>query len=311
MKLYFIFVYFQGANSHGQLGQGIVSEQVETPTTTTVEPLHCDMIKQIACGGGHTLMLDGEGKLYSCGWNNKRQCGKDNETNKFERNWTLSGIKFINIACGWDFSCGVTDSNFLFVWGSNSNGQLGLPKDHFPEYVKPIRLQVNACAVSMGLRHTAIVNSKGEVWVTGCGKHGQLGMGNDKLSNDRFEQVQKVGKISHIACGQNHTVTWCSEEKCLYVWGDNKHGQLLLSTDRYKKIFTPQKIDIDVKQEVKKLISGWTNVLLWLENGTLYTWGRNNYGQLGTEDPFVGKIVQVRLPGTLQLLFYQIMKNYI
>ncbi|XP_013182917.2 uncharacterized protein LOC106143663 isoform X1 [Amyelois transitella] len=285
-----------GANSHGQLGQGIVNEQIEKPTQVEIKSLHCDEITQIACGGGHTLLLDAEGKLYSCGWNNKRQLGKDEETHRFERVWQLSGISFVNIACGWDFSCGVTDSNFLFVWGSNSNGQLGLPRDHFSEFVKPIRLQVNAMDVSMGLRHTAIVNSKGEVWVTGCGKHGQLGLGNERLSSDRFEQVPKVGKVSHIACGQNHTVTWCSEEKALYVWGDNKHGQLLLSIEKYKKIFTPQKIDIDVKKEVKKLLSGWTNVLLWLENGTMYTWGRNNYGQLGTEDAFVGKIIKINLP---------------
>ncbi|KAM3964806.1 uncharacterized protein ACR2FA_001200 [Aphomia sociella] len=285
-----------GANSHGQLGHGTVCEQVEKPTKVITDPLSFNKVKQVCCGGGHTLLLDAEGKLFSCGWNNKQQSATDEETHSFERVWQLSGITFTNIACGWDFSCGVSDSNLLFVWGSNRNGQLGLPKDHFSDIVKPFRLQVNACSVSMGLRHTAIVNSKGEVWITGCGKYGQLGLGTNTLSSDKFELVEKVGTVTHIACGQNHTVTWCSVEKALYVWGDNRHGQLLLSTDKYKKIFTPQKIDIGVKQGVKKLLSGWTNVLLWLENGTLCTWGRNNYGQLGTADPFMGKIINVKLP---------------
>lgn len=215
----------------------------------------------------------------------------------FDRVWKLAGVTFTNIACGWDFSCGVTDDNFLFVWGSNSNGELGLPKDHFPDVVKPTRLQVNACSISMGLRHSAIINSKGEVWITGCGRHGQLGLGQDILASDRFQQVPKVGNISHIACGQNHTTTWCSKEKALYVWGDNRHGQLLLDYNKYKKVFTPQKIDIDIKNDVKKLLSGWTNTLLWLENGTIFTWGRNNYGQLGTDECFSGKLVQIKLPG--------------
>lgn len=254
-------------------------------------------MQQIACGGGHSLLLDNEGKLYSCGWNTKQQSGKKNETHSFERVWNLSGVTFTNIACGWDFSCGVTDSQLLFVWGSNSYGQLGLPKEHFSDPTKPVRLQVNACAVSMGLRHTAIINSKGEVWVTGCGKHGQLGLGPEVLSSDRFQCVQKTGKISHVACGQNHTIAWSSEDHALYVWGDNKHGQLLLGADKFKKIFVPQRIDIDVKQGVKKLLSGWTNALLWLDNGELLTWGRNNCGQLGTEDPFIGKIIHVHLAG--------------
>lgn len=254
---------------------------------------------QIACGGGHTLLLDEEGKLFSCGWNSKLQLATENELHTFQRTWSLSGITFTNVACGWDFSCGVTDDQFLFVWGSNSHGQLGLPKDQFSAAIKPIRLQVIAHSVSMGLRHTAIINSKGEVWITGCGKHGQLGLGKDVTSVDRFTQVSNIGKMSHIACGQRHTIGWCSEENALYAWGDNKHGQLVLNTDKYSKLYTPQKIDIGVKQSVKKLLTGWTHVLLWLEDGTLYTWGRNNYGQTGASD-LVGQKTKIDLPSMLK-----------
>lgn len=293
----------QGANSHGQLGQSIVSEQVEKPAIITTEQVN--NVKRIACGGGHTLLLDEDGKLFSCGWNHRLQLGDDKETHHFHRVWPLSGIKFTKIACGWDFSCGMSDDRFLFVWGSNSHGQIGLPKEHFKETMKPIRLQVNACDVSMGLRHTAIVNSKGEVWTTGCGKYGQLGLGSEKVLTDRFEKVPKVGRIRHIACGQNHTLAWCSEEHALYVWGDNKHGQLVLSPDKYKRIFDPQKIDIDVRQKVRKLVSGWTNALLWLENGKLMAWGRNNYGQLGSnKETNFGKILHVVLPGLLFRISY-------
>ncbi|XP_026726909.1 ultraviolet-B receptor UVR8 [Trichoplusia ni] len=286
-----------GANSHGQLGLGTVSEQVEKPAKVELH-LYDNKVQQIACGGGHTLLIDDAGKLYSSGWNNKLQTLNDTEEYVFQRTWKLSGITFTNIACGWDFSCGVTDDQYLFVWGSNAYGQLGLPKEHFAESMKPIRLHVKATLVSMGLRHTAIVNSRGEVWTTGFGKHGQLGLGNDVLSSDRFQKVDSVGKISHIACGQNHTVAWCSDEKALYVWGDNTHGQLLLSSEKYKKIFKPNKIDIGVNQEVRKILSGWKNVLLWLQDGTLLAWGSNNYGQLGVQNAVpTGIYTYVSLPG--------------
>ncbi|XP_048485147.1 ultraviolet-B receptor UVR8 [Plutella xylostella] len=296
-----MFLWSWGANSHGQLGQNLVNEQLDKPTKIDCTDLF-QSISEIVCGGGHSLLLDGEGKLFSCGWNHRKQLGDEQEAHQFHRVWPLSGINFYKIACGWDFSCAVSDDQFLFVWGSNSHGQLGLPKSHFKESMKPIRLQVNAKSVSMGLRHTAIVNSKGEVWITGCGKYGQLGLGEEILSADRFEKVSKVGKISHIACGQNHTLAWSSEEYALYVWGDNKHGQLLLSPEKYKKIFDPQKIDIDVRQDVKKLLSGWTNALLWLGNGKILTWGRNNYGQLGTsKEANFGKLVNVSLPDDRQI----------
>lgn len=291
-----------GANSHGQLGLGITNEQIEKLTKVENIHLYNNKIKKITCGGGHSLLLDDDGKLYSCGWNNKLQIATDQEIYTFDRTWKLSGISFTNIACGWDFSCGVTDDNYLFVWGSNNYGQLGLPKEYFSAAMRPIRLEVKASAVSMGLRHTAIINSKGQVWTTGCGKHGQLGLGNDLLSSDRFQQVDGIGKISHICCGQNHTVAWCSEEKALYVWGDNKFGQLLLCSEKYRKLYKPNKIDIDVKQQVKKMLSGWTNILLWLENGNILAWGRNNFGQLGTENSVpVGRFVHINLPGGRQV----------
>ncbi|XP_068620945.1 secretion-regulating guanine nucleotide exchange factor-like isoform X2 [Battus philenor] len=287
---------------------GLINEQVEKPTVVAL-PDFCNKIKQISCGGGHSLLLDEEGKLYSCGWNLNGQVGLENTTVKtletFERVWCLSGIKFTNICTGWNFSCAVSDDNFLFVWGSNNNGQLGLPKLQFSEIKKPIRLQVNAHAVSMGLRHSAIINSKGEVWVTGCGKQGQLGLGKEVLFSDKFQKVNDIGKISHIACGQNHTIAWSTEENMLYVWGENKHGQLLLRSSNnnkqnmwVKNIYEPQKIDIDVRQKVKKLLSGWTNIVLLLDNGTILTWGRNNYFQLGTEEPFIGKLIHIQLPGS-------------
>ncbi|XP_069354587.1 probable E3 ubiquitin-protein ligase HERC3 isoform X2 [Maniola hyperantus] len=241
-----------GANSHGQLGINLTSEQVEKPIEVTTE---CERAtKQIACGGGHSLLLDAEGKLFSCGWNSRKQLGYEKESHIFQRVWSLS------------------------------------------DEVNPTRLHVNACSVSMGLRHTAIINSKGEVWTTGCGRHGQLGLGHDVLHSDRFKKVPLLTNISHIACGQNHTVAWCNEEKTLYVWGDNRYQQLLLKSDKYRHIFKPEKIDIDVKQNVKKLISGWTHFLLWLQDGFLLTWGKNNCGQLGNINYHSGKIFHVTLP---------------
>ncbi|CAK1544160.1 unnamed protein product [Leptosia nina] len=288
-----------GANSHGQLGLNEISEQVNAPTKINRDLW--SKTKQVACGGGHTLLLDSEGKLFACGWNAKKQLALEDDAHSFQRVWCLSGIKFTNIACGWDFSCGVTDEQYLFVWGSNSHGQLGLPTEHYSGAIKPVRLQVRAYSVSMGLRHTAVINSKGEVWVTGSGKHGQLGLGTDILITDRFKKVPMNSKFTHLVCGQQHTLAWSSDEKALYVWGDNKHGQLLLSSEKYKTIFKPEKIDIDVRQNVKKLLSGWTNVLMWLEDGQLLAWGRNSYGQLGTDKGSEGKIINITLPDKRQV----------
>lgn len=66
----------------------------------------------------------------------------------------------------------------------------------------------------------------------------------------------------------------------MYVWGDNKWGQLGFEPSNLAKSFTPLKLDLPLVDPVK-VFCGWThNVILTLENN-LWSWGRNNYGQLG------------------------------
>ena len=63
-----------GANSYGQLGQGHVSEQVATPAVVHLNP----QIGKIVClrgGGGHSVLLDDTGTLWSAGWNSRGQLG--------------------------------------------------------------------------------------------------------------------------------------------------------------------------------------------------------------------------------------------
>lgn len=41
----------------------------------------------------------------------------------------LEGHHMVAVACGWAHSIALSRSGQVWVWGSNSHGQLGLPKD--------------------------------------------------------------------------------------------------------------------------------------------------------------------------------------
>lgn len=45
----------------------------------------------------------------------------------------LEGHHVVSVACGWAHSIALSQSGQVWVWGSNSHGQLGLPKEEVRE----------------------------------------------------------------------------------------------------------------------------------------------------------------------------------
>lgn len=123
--------FLQGANTYGQLGQGLKSEQCILPgEIKTKDSLDLSCITSIEGGGGHTLIVNTHGQVFACGSNNKGQLGlgMNTESLVFEEIKSLDSYHVIKVACGWESSLAVTQDGELLVWGSNAYCQLGLPK---------------------------------------------------------------------------------------------------------------------------------------------------------------------------------------
>ncbi|CAK9805685.1 Secretion-regulating guanine nucleotide exchange factor [Anthophora quadrimaculata] len=277
-----------GANSHGQLGQGIQSEECVSPREVNLSKcsLEPQKINKIVGGAGHTLILDDYGRVYSCGWNNKGQTGfpvKEDVLSFRELNGKLKGKVVIDVACGWDCSAALTIEGTLFLWGSNCFGQLG-------EHPR----------VSIGLRHIALVTEDRKILVAGAGNKGQLGLSsseNEKCLNAvyTFTEVPTLINVDDVSCGQHHTIV-VTKDRNLYAFGDNKHGQLGLDTDTISKTSSPIKLSNFQSQLPIKIHSGWSHVIA-LNDGQIFCWGRNTYGQLGIADlqrPASWKAVRIK-----------------
>lgn len=276
----------QGANSYGQLGLGYKSEEELEPKEVTLgDGLKSENITAIAGGGGHTLILDNSGHVYCCGWNSKGQLGISDDTLKFEQIEILKGFKVVQISCGWDFSTALTNCGKLFVWGNNTYTQLGLSKSITCTGI-PSMLQVSQKLatgfkeVSCGLRHMAIITKDNDLLVAGTGSKGQLGLG-DNFNDDNYLSISKVPEITgvqSVACGQHHTVVLKADGTIL-TWGDNKQGQLAIAP-AVPHSFVPS--EVFNNESFQKVYSGWTHSAALTNNGDIYIWGRNSYGQLGT-----------------------------
>lgn len=212
-------------------------------------------IRQLVTRGGTVLALSRPTSaarlsthtvVYCWGNNREGQCMRDPRTFPFLRQPIRFGMHRIGVqslACGG--SCGVLvfADGVLGVWGTSClQGKEAEEADRRggatpPSPVlqpMPWRLPEKVVAVSAGESHAAAVTDMGRVWTWGVGARGRLGHGGE--ADERLPrcvvapcweeaEAETEGKMAAIYCGALHTVA-CSRKGAVWVWGDNRYGQL-------------------------------------------------------------------------------------
>ena len=95
-----------------------------------------------------------------------------------------------------------------------------------------------------------------------------------------FYDNQIEQKLSFVACGGYHTLALASDNT-VYSWGSNQFGQLGLALDEFDSFYTPKSILFFKEKIISYLSAGSHHSLALSIEGYSYTWGRNDYGQLG------------------------------
>ncbi|KFV46808.1 Secretion-regulating guanine nucleotide exchange factor, partial [Tyto alba] len=279
-----------GANSYGQLGLGH-KEDVLVPQSLKDVSCKCQDIKSITGGGGHSAVITGSGELFVCGHNKDGQLGLNHTEDvlRFTLCTALSGCCVKQVACGWDFTIILVESGLVLSCGSNSFGQLGVPQISgpclIPQQIECLKEKV--VNIAAGLRHALAATESGLVLQWGTGMASQAKRANQGRTLPLFltakEPCEVAGledvKVKTVAAGSCHSVSLTGEGH-LYVWGSNKHGQLLS-----KEIFLaePKKIETQFfsHEKIGAVWCGWTHLVARTEAGKIFTWGRADYGQLG------------------------------
>ncbi|CAI4233274.1 unnamed protein product [Auanema sp. JU1783] len=117
-------VFTWGMNSSGQLGLGDTNNQ-DTPKMV---PLYNRLIISAACGHNSTVVLSQSGDVYAWGFNGNGQIGSGctyNQLIPFHIESLSKSGPIIQIVCGYAHTLALSDQGKLYVWGSNSCGQLG------------------------------------------------------------------------------------------------------------------------------------------------------------------------------------------
>mmetsp|Transcript_238 Transcript_238/g.356 ORF Transcript_238/g.356 Transcript_238/m.356 type:complete len:258 (+) Transcript_238:72-845(+) len=166
--------------------------------------------------------------------------------------------KWVNVSKSQDGSghyLGVTRSGKVFSWGSsNSMGQLGRresSKKKTPLQVEGFTGQARKTFAggSKESGHSAILDAEGKLWLAGCDRWQQLGLGsshggsagytwedgriwrpfftiNTSLLSLMKEREGSNGSIRDMALGGDHTVVLSSNSEDVYTFGKGGEGQL-------------------------------------------------------------------------------------
>jgi len=245
-NLYYGTVWAWGANSYGKLGDGTTTDRQLTP-----------------------VQVRGEG-----------------------------GVGFLNniiaISAGYEHTVALRNDGTVWAWGSNGNGRLG--DNTTTDRLTPVQVRGegavgfidNITAISAGNAHTVALRNDGTVWAWGSNVNGRLG---DGTTTRRTTPVQVRGEgavgflnnITAISAGNGYTAA-LRNDGTVWAWGSNNYGQLGdgTTTNRHTPVQVRGEEAVGFLNNITAIsAAGESHTVALRNDGTVWAWGRNYFGQLG------------------------------
>jgi len=191
------------------------------------------------------------------------------------------------LTVGFEHSCGLTTQGAAYCWGSNEFGQLGSSSNSGTENPNPTPLAVQGgltfSRLAAGGLHTCGLTADGSAYCWGANSIGQLGV---QVSTDPRNPtptptaVNTALRFVAIAAGSQHTCA-LTGAGAAYCWGSNPWGELGIDANLDPN---PTPVAVNTTTAFAQLAAGESHNCALTGEGVAYCWGRNNFGQLGTED---------------------------
>ena len=266
-----------GSAANGRLGTNDTTPTRSTPVTTFSGGTDW---KQVSCGEYHTAAIKTDGTLWSWGVNYAGQLGINNTTTRSTPVTTFAGgNNWKSVACGTDFTAAIKTDGSLWTWGLNSSGQLGI--DNTNNRLIPVTTFAGGNtwkSVSAGGGYTAAIKTDGSLWVWGSNTDGRLGTNDTNTRTTPVTTFAGGNNWKSVAVGDRHTAA-IKTDGSLWTWGRNPFGQLG-TNDITPNRLTPV-TTFAGGTNWKSVSVAYSQIVAIKTDGTLWTCGGNNNGQLG------------------------------
>ena len=206
-------------------------------------------------------------------------------TNKEEGVWILPQVyNKINEGDIWDYD-GITT---MYNWGYSNHGQLG--RGNKVSLSSPTLLPGTGWMRSYGTTPSTnkitgdsaqfAIKSDGTLWSWGWGEYGSLGLnGNTYYSSPVQVGANTNWKGIPLSVCNNITQSAWTTDGALFVWGSNAYGQLGLNESTGWPSYKASPTQLPGSWKVA--INAELSMHAIKNDGTYWSWGENDYGQLG------------------------------
>lgn len=149
--------------------------------------------KKVSCGYEFCAAIDTDGHLFTAGANGvgQRGLGQTLPTDAVKQFYQVGTKTWQDVFCGGSFAFALDTDGYLWGWGENNGGQLGIGNTEDQFYpVKIAYFDWDSC--SCGAGHTGFFNKAGALYACGQNGFGQLGTG-DKTARTTLTKIYFFG----------------------------------------------------------------------------------------------------------------------
>ena len=237
--------------------------------------------------GPFAVATKADGTMWTWGYNNFGTLGDGSRTTRSSPT-QLPGTTWDTVTVGWKSVASVKTDGTMWGWGHNQAGNLGDNSD--TQRSSPVQVGTDttwsnsAGAITKGDWFTHAIKTDGSLWAWGMNEYGELGLntsvGTGIGGATVYSSPMQVGTDTtwkSVRDGSKHAMA-IKTNGTLWVWGISNYGVSGQNTPAVR-LSSPTQIPGTTWKDVQVL--NYYNAFATKTNGTLWTWGQNNGGQLG------------------------------
>ena len=222
------------------------------------------------------------GALYTWGYNPAGQLGHNDRTQRssptqIPGSWT--------VVSNWqNETAGIKEDGTLWTWGENSTfGQLGLNDRTRRSSPTQVGTDTTWANVLMNDEFCVGVKTNGTLWAWGYNSgnlRGNPGGGAYVSSPTQIPGTNWPTEVGKMAHGPGGSIGSIKTDGTLWMWG--RSGSGMLAQNNTTQYSSPKQVGTNTNWKTfGKNGTIQLNMKALKTDGTLWTWGRNNYGDAG------------------------------
>jgi alpha-tubulin suppressor-like RCC1 family protein len=268
-----------GNNADGQLGND-TNTYVSSPVQTICGGSNWVGVE---CGYFHTIALKNNGSLWDWGYGGEGAIGDNQTLDRSSPVQTITnGTNWMSVDSATENgrAFGIKMDGTLWGWGHNATGELGDDSTNWKSSpVQTVTNGTNWKQVASGAYHTAGIKKDGTLWMWGSNYCGQLGDDTTITVSSPIQTICGGTNWKQVSCGYCHTAA-IKNDGTLWMWGSNYFGELGIDNTAFQS--SPVQT-ICGGTNWKQVSCGDFHTVALKNDGTLWLWGKNAYGELGDE----------------------------